>query len=95
MTSPALRRLLDGHAASTKAQRRRPIFASASWSSLGVQSVDGQNVYAYSFVTHGIPATLYVAPDSLPVQSVVNYTRGTTTIKYSKYNKPISIEAPQ
>ncbi len=62
---------------------------------LGMQSVDGQSVHAYSYVTHGTPVTMYVGPDSLPVQSVVQDKKLTTTIKYSKFNEPIAIEPPQ
>ena len=59
---------------------------------LGMQTLDGQSVHVYTYTTHDNPVTLYIGPDSLPVQSVVNDKNGTVTIKYSKYNEPISIE---
>jgi hypothetical protein len=61
---------------------------------LGMQTVGGQPVHAYSYTTHGTPVTLYVGANSLPVQSIVQDKKLTTTITYSKYNQPISIEAP-
>lgn len=60
---------------------------------LGLQSVGGQSLHAYSYTAHGVPVTLYLGPDSLPVQSRVQNPNGATIIKYSKYNQPISIEA--
>lgn len=60
---------------------------------LGMQTVDGKSLHAYSYTTHGTPVTIYVGSDSLPVQSVVQDKKGTTTINYSKYNEPITIEA--
>jgi hypothetical protein len=60
---------------------------------LGMQTLDGQSVHAYSFTAHGVLETLYVGRNMLPVQAVVNDKKNTTTIKYSKYNTPISIEA--
>ena len=38
--------------------------------------------------------TLYVGADSLPVQAVVHDKNGTTTIDYSRYNAPMTIDAP-
>jgi hypothetical protein len=61
---------------------------------LGMQTVDGQSLHAYSFTAHGVPETLYIGRNNLPVQAVVNDKKTTTTIKYSKYNAPISIETP-
>lgn len=60
---------------------------------LGMQTLDGQSVHVYSFTAHGVPETLYVGRNMLPVQAVVNDKKTTTTVKYSKYNTPISIEA--
>jgi hypothetical protein len=62
---------------------------------LGMQTLEGHSVHAYSYVVHGTPVTLYVGADSLPVQSVVQDKNLTTIIKYSKFNEPISIEPPQ
>ena len=61
---------------------------------LGIETLDGESVHVYSYTTHGIPVTLYVGANSLPVQSVVHDKRGTIRIKYSQYNAPISIKAP-
>jgi len=60
---------------------------------LGMQTLEGQSVHVYAFTAHGIEETLYVGRNMLPVQAVVNDKKATTTIKYSKYNAPISIEA--
>src|SRR5262245_37050094 len=60
---------------------------------LGMQTLDGQSVHAYSFAAHGVLETLYVGRNMLPVQAVVNDKKKTTTVKYSKYNAAISIEA--
>jgi hypothetical protein len=51
-----------------------------------MQTVDGQSVHAYSYTVQGNPVTLYV--------DVVQNRNLTTTIKYSQYNAPISIQAP-
>jgi hypothetical protein len=61
---------------------------------LGTQTLDGQTVHVYSFTAHGVLETLYVGRNQLPVQAVVEDKKNTTTIKYSKYNAPISIEVP-
>jgi hypothetical protein len=61
---------------------------------LGTQTLDGQSVHVYSFTSHGVLETLYVGHNMLPVQAVVNDKKVTTTIKYSKYNTPISIDLP-
>jgi hypothetical protein len=60
---------------------------------LGMQTVDGKSLHAYSYTTHDTPVTIYVGSDSLPVQTLVQDKKGTTTINYSKYNEPITIEA--
>ncbi len=59
---------------------------------LGMQSLRGQSVHVYSYTTEGVPATIYVGANSLPVQSVVHNKDVTITIEYSKYNEPISIQ---
>lgn len=59
---------------------------------LGMQTLNGESVHVYSFKSHGSPATLYVGPDSLPVENVVKSGKHTTTITYSEYNQPITIE---
>ncbi len=60
---------------------------------LGTQTLDGQSVHVYSFVSHG-NVTIYVGADWLPVKAVVKNKKKTTTIDYSKFNEPISIELP-
>jgi hypothetical protein len=60
---------------------------------LGMQTLEGQSVHVYSYTSRDVPVTLYVGADMLPVQSVVNDKKTTTTIKYSKFNASISIEA--
>lgn len=59
---------------------------------LGMQTLNGQPVHAYSFKSHGALATLYVGADSLPLENVVKSGKRITTITYSEYNQPISIE---
>ena len=59
---------------------------------LGMQTLDGQSVHVYTYTARGVPVTIYVGPDFLPVQSIVNDKKVTTTIRYSKYNSRISIE---
>lgn len=60
---------------------------------LGMQTVDGQTLHAYSYTVKGTPVTLYVDANWLPVRSVVQDKKVTTTIQYSQYNQPITIEA--
>jgi hypothetical protein len=43
---------------------------------------------------HGVPETIYLGDDSLPVQAVVKNSSATTVVNYSKFNQPITIEAP-
>lgn len=59
---------------------------------LGMQTVDGVSLHAYSFDSGGSHVTLYLDSNSLPQQSLVQSNRGTMTIKYSKFNEPITIE---
>jgi len=61
---------------------------------LGTQTLNGRTVHAYSYTVHGVPETLYLGDDSLPVQAVVKNSSMTTVVSYSKYNEPITIEAP-
>jgi hypothetical protein len=63
-------------------------------SDLGMQTLDGRSVHVYSFTHNKVPQTIYVGGSRLPVRLVVNDKEGTTTINYSHYNEPISIEAP-
>lgn len=59
---------------------------------LGMQTLNGQAVHEYSFKSHGALDTMYVGPGSLPVENVVKSGKHTTTITYSEYNQPITIE---
>jgi hypothetical protein len=61
---------------------------------LGTQTLDGRTVHAYSYSVHGVPETLYLGDDSLPVQAVVKNSSVTTVVNYSQYNQPITIQAP-
>jgi hypothetical protein len=61
---------------------------------LGIQTLNGRSVHVYSYTVHGVPETLYVGDDSLPVQAVVKNNSMTTVIEYSKYNEAITIDAP-
>jgi hypothetical protein len=61
---------------------------------LGTQTLNGRTVHVYSYTVRGVPETLYVGGDSLPVQAVVKNSSVTTVISYSKYNEPITIEVP-
>lgn len=61
---------------------------------LGTQMLNGRTVHAYSYTVRGVPETIYLGDDSLPVQAVVKNSSATTVVDYSKFNQPISIEAP-
>lgn len=61
---------------------------------LGTQTLNGQAVHVYSFTVRGVPETLYIGSDSLPVQALVKNGGMTTVISYSKFNEPITIETP-
>jgi hypothetical protein len=66
----------------------------ASARDLGMRTVGGRSLHAYSYTVRGVPVTMYVGPGSLPVESVVHDKNGTTTIDYSGYNSAITIDAP-
>jgi hypothetical protein len=61
---------------------------------LGTQTLNGRTVHVYSYSVHGVPETLYLGDDSLPVQAVVKNSSVTTVVNYSQYNQPITIQAP-
>jgi hypothetical protein len=61
---------------------------------LGMKTVNGRSLHAYSCTVHGVPETLYLGPDSLPVEAVVKNRGMRTIIDYSKYNEPVAIEVP-
>jgi hypothetical protein len=66
----------------------------ASVRDLGMQTVAGRSLHGYSYTVRGVPVTMYVGPDSLPAETVVRVSNGTTTIDYSGYNTPIAIQVP-
>ncbi len=82
----AIRKLIDDVGFSVKEEVRQ------SAQDLGTKALDGHNVRVYTYTVKGVPVTLYVGANSLPVQSVIQDKKTTTTIKYSKFNEPISIE---
>ena len=61
---------------------------------LGTQMLNGRTVHVYSYAVHGVPETIYLGDDSLPVQAVVKNSSATTVVNYSQYNQPITIQAP-
>lgn len=61
---------------------------------LGTQTLNGRTVHVYSYTVRGVPETIYLGDDSLPVQAVVKNSSATTVVNYSKFNEPITIEAP-
>jgi hypothetical protein len=58
---------------------------------LGMQTVNGQALHAYSFTEQDSNVKLYVGNDFLPVQSVVTTPKGEVTINYSGFNTAIDI----
>jgi hypothetical protein len=61
---------------------------------LGTQTLNGRTVHVYSYTVRGVPETIYLGDGSLPVQAVVKNSSATTVVSYSKFNEPITIEAP-
>jgi hypothetical protein len=60
---------------------------------LGMQTLNGQSVHVYSFTSEGVPTTLYVGANNLPVQAVMHQAQGTSiTATYSQYGAAIHIE---
>jgi hypothetical protein len=59
---------------------------------LGMQTLNGQAVHVYSFTSAGVPTTLYVGANNLPVQAVMHQAQGSITATYSQYGAPIHIE---
>lgn len=55
---------------------------------LGMKSVGGKMLHAYSFTSKGVPATVYVGSNWLPVQTSVTTQHGPITITYSRWNDP-------
>lgn len=83
-----IRKMIEGAAFSVRDEVRQTA------RDLGMQALDGRPVHAYSYSSSGNNlVTLYLDANWLPVQTVVEDKNQTTTIKYSKYNEPVSIEA--
>ncbi|HEX4269695.1 MAG TPA: hypothetical protein VHY36_17540 [Steroidobacteraceae bacterium] len=61
---------------------------------LGTQTLNGRTVHVYSYTVGGVPETIYLGDGSLPVRAVVKNSSATTVVSYSKFNEPITIEAP-
>jgi hypothetical protein len=60
---------------------------------LGMQTLNGQAVHVYSFTSEGIPTTLYVGANNLPVQAVMQQAQGiSVTMTFSQWNAPMHIE---
>jgi hypothetical protein len=78
--------------------RRSPLLSidPNSVKDLGMQTVEGQPLHAYSYVGTGVggtPATVWLGADDLPVQVVTTSGKNSATITYS-YGS-VTIEPPQ
>jgi hypothetical protein len=78
--------------------RRSPLLSidPSSVKDLGMQTVGGQSLHAYSYVGTGVggtPATVWLGADDLPVQVVTTSGKNSATITYS-YGS-VTIEPPQ
>ncbi len=82
----AIRKVIEDVGFSVKEEVRQ------SAQDLGTKMLDGHSVHAYAYAVKGVPVTLYVGANSLPVQSLIQNKKATTTIRYSKFNESISIE---
>jgi hypothetical protein len=62
---------------------------------LGTKSVDGANYHAYKVTPKdGKPANVYVDGAGLVTRMDVTDQSGTSIVRFSKFNAPISIDAP-
>lgn len=66
---------------------------------LGMKTLDGRSVHVYSFVVRGIPETLYVGANRLPVRAIMKDVkiRGkliNVVADFSRFNQPIAIKPP-
>lgn len=66
---------------------------------LGTRTLHGKSVHVYSCVVRGVPETLYIGPDQLPVRAVMNGVmikgkRVNIVADFSRFNKPIAIDPP-
>lgn len=61
---------------------------------LGVQTLDGQKVHVYRYVLKGITQTWYIGARDLPVRALLSGAGHSTVVQYSRYNVPVSIQAP-
>ena len=58
---------------------------------LGMQTVNGTLLHAYSYSANGNTVALYLSSDHLPAVSVVHTSNGKVMITYSGYNTAITI----
>ena len=58
---------------------------------LGIQTVNGTMLHAYSYSASGNPVTLHLSSDHLPAVSIVHTSNGKVMITYSGYNTAITI----
>ena len=66
---------------------------------LGTRTLHGKSVHVYSCIVRGVPETLYIGPDQLPVRAVMNGVmikgkRVNIVADFSRFNKPIAIDPP-
>lgn len=62
---------------------------------LGSKSVDGATYHAYKVTPQdGKPATLYVDGSGYPARIDVSEGKGTSIVRFSKFNAPLTIDAP-
>jgi hypothetical protein len=62
---------------------------------LGSKSVDGATYHAYKVTSkEGKPATMYVDGSGVIARIDVTDQSGTSIVRFSKFNAPVSIEAP-
>jgi len=62
---------------------------------LGSRSLDGATYHAYKVTGQDAkPATLYVDGSGYPARVDVVEEKGTSTVRFSKYNAPMTIAAP-
>ncbi len=66
---------------------------------LGMRTLHGRSVHAYSCVVRGVTETLYIGADRLPVRAIMNGVmikgkRVNIVADFSRFNKPIAIDPP-
>lgn len=65
--------------------------AKATAHDLGMKMVNGKVAHAYTYTAKGMPVTIYVGTNHLPIESQVHMKNGTMTISYSGWNSHIAI----